>query len=287
MDWPKIKNILILVLIIVNVMLGSVIVQDQLRFEREQEANLKDVLSLFEAKGVALETEDLDDFPRQVSSIYVEFFSFTEQDISQFLNGDYGSDGEWYYYGDEVARVQDMSFIWGKKTNLSRVLQDSVAHLKWFERVTDVDRLDILKTDAEAFMTAHNVQIHSTMMSARSLGDYTVVSFREMHDDMVLEESQTVVWFYKDEVVGFKRSWPVKNSTTGSMKYGIITVDRALYSALQNFKSGDVVVDVSIVYKLNDQNLMVSDLISGEALPYYRIELSTGECYYVQAVTTP
>ena len=68
------------------------------------------------------------------------------------------------------------------------------------------------------------------------------------------------------------------------VKYDIISIDRILYTLLPKLQAGDTIESVSVIYKLNDESLLVSDLVLGEALPYYRIVLKSGEAYHMRAV---
>ena len=64
----------------------------------------------------------------------------------------------------------------------------------------------------------------------------------------------------------------------------IISLDRVLYSLLPKLTVGIPIKDISIVYKLNDDSLLVSDLIEGEALPYYQVTMGDGVIFHLRAI---
>lgn len=285
MDWPNIKTIIIILLVVTNLMLVFIVVEDWQLFHAENESNLGDVISLYERSEikVAVDIKALE-IPRSVYSVELEFKSIPADMVQQFLGPGYVYNGEAYLNNDEIAFYEEMEFVWAKETHEGRVLQDSEQNLRWFQNVENTSEAMAVIED---FINYKDIDLVYDSMDVRQLGDYYIAIFKKQANNHILEEHKTVFWMYADQVVGYKLSWPVNINSTEVTKYDIIQLESALYIAIGNFESGDYIEDIGLVYKLNDQRFQVSNLVSGEALPFYRFRTSKGEVAYVQAVGEP
>ncbi|MCD4713480.1 MAG: hypothetical protein K8R73_09390 [Clostridiales bacterium] len=286
MDWPKIKNILIVLLIATNLMLGFIIIEDRALYRQANASNLQDILELYEVNGITLMKDDFD-FPDVIASIQLDFERIPETMVGELLGPGFFYDGDKYTIDDEVVDLDEMEILWSKLTHYSRVSKDNEQNLRWFEIISDPEILNETFEIIDAFEKANMMDYDFEKIEVKELGNYRIVTMRHMRNDLAIEESKVVFWIHDEEVVGFKLSWPVNIGDVDTTNYDIISVDRALYSVMVNFKVGDSIQDITLVYKLNDQSFQVSDLISGEALPYYRFMTDQGKIYYVQAVETP
>lgn len=286
MDWPKIKNILIVLLIATNLMLGFIIIEDKELYRQANASNLQDILTLYKENDITLVHEAFD-FPDVISSIQLDFEQIPETMVSELLGPGFMFDGEKYSIKDEIVIFDEMEILWSKQTHYRRVSNDDEQNLRWFETVENPDVLNETFEIIKTFKNANNLDLEFEKTEVKALGNYQIVTMRHMRNDLVIEESKVVYWIHYGEVVGFKQSWPVNIGSAEATNYDIISVDRALYSVMVNFKAGDSIQNITLVYKLNDQSFQVSDLISGEALPYYRFMTNQGKIYYVQAVETP
>ncbi len=286
MDWPKIKNILIVLLIATNLMLGFILIEDRALYRQENASNLQDILELYEENGITLKQDEFD-FPDVIASIQLDFERIPESMVGELLGPGFLYDGDKYTFEDELVHLDEMEILWSKQTHYSRVSSDDEQNLRWFEIVSDPELLNETFEIINAFKMTNNMDYDFDKIEVKGLGNYQIVTMRHMRNDIAIEESKVVYWIHNEEVVGFKLSWPVNIGAADATNYDIISVDRALYSVMVNFKAGDNIQDITLVYKLNDQSFQVSDLISGEALPYYRFMTDQGKIYYVQAVETP
>ena len=80
MDWPRIKSILIIVLLITNIMLGYTYIREQQRFEDEEKNNIEGVVKLFENKGVAINPENMT-FPKSIKSVNVDYETYAQSNV--------------------------------------------------------------------------------------------------------------------------------------------------------------------------------------------------------------
>ena len=283
MDWPKIKSILIIVLLITNIMLGYTYIKEQQRFEDTEKNNIEGVIKLFENKGVLIQSKKLM-FPNSIKSVNVDFETYSQSNVDALLGNDYTFDGERYISGDRFVVLGETHILYAYDVHQSRIVQDELPSLARFVEVTDKEVVKSLNLKVDSFLTKGGYALNYEALQVFKLGDYTLVKLLQYYDGYLFEESQTLIWLYDDEIVGFKRENTINISSTPGSKYDIISIDRILYTLLPKLQTGDVIESVSVIYKLNDESLLVSDLVLGEALPYYRIVLKSGEAYHVRAV---
>lgn len=282
MDWPKIKSILIIVLVVTNVMLGFTYYLNRLRFETDSKNNLDDVMKLYSSKNVGI-VETNFDFPSTMRSSNVEFLQINPSIIQNLLGAGFTFDGEQYSQGDKIVILDDSRIIYASEQHLNRVKVD--VH-RSMEMVEDALERSFLSDKVTKFIDVHGLDIQYDQIEVLAFGDYVVVKLIQSIEGFKLIESVTNFWLFKDEIVGFKRENPIKISTLQGSKYDIISLDRALYSVLPQIDSNETVQEISLVYKLNDESLLVENLIQGEALPYYQIALKSGVKYHVRAIQT-
>lgn len=284
MDWPKIKTYLIVLLIATNLLLAFVIIQDLLLFKPLHESNMEDMLSYLKSQQISVELDDLT-FPRQIQAVYLDFLPLTEDKIGAYLGENYDMDEEGFFYNtSHVVAHSDHVIIWAEFAHLNRIIHDSESNLLTFEPVEDIELREKFESQTLEFLKNEPHDIEYYISKVLELGSYNVVFLRQAYQGITVEESKALVWFYDDEIVGFKQSWPANISANAYASYDILSIERALFLTFHQFKPNDSIIDVSIVYKLNDQSLLVSDLISGEALPFFRFQMQSGAIYYVQAV---
>lgn len=285
MDWPKIKTILIIVLVITNLTLGFTYYMDQLRFETESKDNLEEVIKLYALNDIDVRATDLE-FPKSLKSINIEFQSIEMSYVQNFLGAGFSYDGEQYTLLDKIIVFDETKVIYATEQHFNRVKVDLSNSNRNLKVVNDPLEVSFLTDKITKFTKEHDFEMTYDEIEIFKVGDYQVVKLNQMYDGYKLIESNTSFWLYQDEVVGFKRQSPIKISTLQGSKYDIISLDRALYSVLPKIENHDAILEIELVYKLNDDSLLVTDLIQGEALPYYEVVLKSGESFHIRAVQT-
>jgi len=283
MDWPKIKTILIVVLLVTNLMLGYTYFKEQQRFEEENKNNLEDVITLFKNKGVEVKATKLK-FPDTIKSVNISFETFDMTKVDALLGSEYTFDGEKYVSGKEFVIIGETLIVYAKTGHYGRISQDNLPSLTQFDTINNETVMKKFKNKSDDFLTKSGFRIDYDVIEGFQLGRYTLVKMFDLHEKYKFEESKTLIWFYDDEIVGFKKENDVNISTPPGSKYDIISIDRVLYGLLPKLKVGDIIENISVIYKLNDESLLVTNLVLGEALPYYRIVLESGEEYHIRAV---
>ncbi len=283
MDWPKIKSMLIVLLVVTNIILVFFVWQDSVTFDDYQGIQYEDVITFLGENNVKVDFGEAD-FPKSITQVQLEFIPFDDSLVHDFLGDHFVYDGQYYVSKAYVAKKNDNSFIWAHENHLTRVEQDHQQNLVHFEAISDANRMALITEKVNDFIK--DIESFETYRISEivSLAEYTVVHLKQYHLDYVIEESKATLWLYNDDLVGLKWNWPAKILETSLEKYDIISIDRALLYGMSMFESGDVIKHVSLVFKLNDPSLSIEDLISGVAMPYFKCVLQDGKTYYIQAV---
>jgi hypothetical protein len=274
MDWPKIKTILIFVLLVTNIVLGATYISDQQRYETEIRDNLQDVIKLYANKGIRITANPLE-FPRALRSVNIQFQSFDPSIITLLVGEGATFDGEKYSSAPFTVELDETKLVYADQAHYNRIIQDKYANVFQFKQIEiDDDRQRL----AQSFLDRIGLGQIYDEVTWREIGEYTLATYEQHYEGVTLIESAASLWIYNGEIVGFVAENQVNISDTVGAKYDIISVDRALYSLLPKMDQREEIEAIEIVYKLNDDNLLVT------AFPYYRIVLSSGMEYHIRAV---
>lgn len=284
MDWARIKTILIAVLLLTNAVLGFVIFRESNNFQRANEAKISNIIELYEAKGVKISQKNWK-FPRKIKSIEVEYDVYDTDKIKDIIGDDFEYDNEAYHSQNGSVLLSGTIIEFYKKEHRpdfdlfeqSHIINSGIP-------IPEGTANAFHKNVCEGYLKKLGFNQNHAYKHILRKGDYVFVVLQQTYGDHFLDDSTMVLIIYEDEVVGFKRKWLKIIESKYVQKYDIISVDRALYILMNAFAKGDVIEKITLGYKLNDSSLLVTNLVSGEALPYYKVTLESGKEYYVQAV---
>ena len=279
MDWSRIKTILIGVLLITNILLGITFYQSDVRFEQERLERLERVLALMNQKQIYLRGDDLT-FPSYLNAIEVSYENITSTILMQLLGEGYETTNNQYRKGLATVTQSEMGLFYEKYPTPSAVYDEILSG----RPIEDADNIAFLDKTITQFLSDYGFPSDYMIEEHYLRGSYQIVTASQIYRDYIMEDAKMTFIIVGDEVVSFRRIWLEINTDITPTKYDIITVDRALYVTLPKLRSGDIINDISISYKLNDSSSVVGNLISGEALPYYRIEVQDDNIYYIRAI---
>jgi regulatory protein YycI of two-component signal transduction system YycFG len=279
MDWSRIKTILIGVLLVTNILLGLTFYQRGVRFEQERQERLERVLALMNQKQIYLRGDDLT-FPSYLNSIEVSYESITESILIQLLGNEYETTNNQYRNGLATVTQSEMGLFYEKYPTPSAVYDDVMSGIP----IEDADNIALLDKTVTQFLSEYGFSSDYMIEEHFLRGSYQIVTASQIYRDYIMDDAKMTFVIVGDEVVSFRRIWLEINTDIIPTKYDIITLDRALYVTLPKLRSGDIINDISISYKLNDSSSVVGNLVSGEALPYYRIEVQDEDVYYIRAI---
>lgn len=264
MNWSKIKSILIGILLVTNVLLflnleASTTVETVRRME--------DIKLLYESKGVILDYPDIE-IPMRVNGRVAELNVITTEQEDKI-----------YDYFSTKEREYNFS------------VKDNMILCLWSE-IPDEEPVPAKKPDhSELYMQksrdlfSHiNIDFRPDYFEFYTISDILVVKvYQEVKHHIPEIESSVYLYFYDEEIVGLRLEKCLKLSSELGGSYAIISVTDALYKALTATKPGDVLTEMRIVYKLNDESLLASDLVRGEMFPYFELKFKDSPTLYIRA----
>lgn len=277
MDWPKIKNILLGLLILANVTLGVMLFIDYSNFYVDDHKQLNTVIQFYKDNDIRIQNT-LVDFPKKISSVIADFewYKVTNESLVT---------GELFDF-NQVKRLLGTNMKFQvKQRNLSFAKDSKMNRLVYNFGYTpgfrDLDVVQKLVGDVEkAIALTEDYEA----ISYNKYEGFIVVEAKQKVDLVLMEESRAYFWFKDGAFVGMKCVNPVKITENYEIMYDIMSLDVALYKNYHKIERKEPIVDISLVYKLNDTGLIGREIVKGEALPYYRIEMLSGKVYYFEAL---
>lgn len=277
MDWPKIKNILLLLLLVTNVVLGIMLFVDFSNYYVDTEKQLETVLDFYDENGLSVENRKLE-FPNVIQSVEVDFESYELNNQSIVENPFFSFNAMRLILGDAMKfQIKEDVFSAAVNGKLNRLVQNYY----YKPGFRDLEQVESWMQQAmkDLKMNAFYVPI-----SYNKYDGYYIVEAKQAVDEVAIDESEIFFWFKDSDLVGIKIKNPSKIEKYNTGMYDIIGLDLALYQGFHRIKEKESIVDIRLVYKLNDVNLISKEIVKGEALPYYRIELESGKRYYFEAL---
>lgn len=267
MDWKRIKTILIVILAVTDAVL---LINLGMFMPVDLSRNHNEIVKLYEVKGIRIEAEP-SVYPEYVSGVVAELspISATTEDRIQ----SYFENRNMEF--NLAAMESSLLFLW---TGIEK------GPLLPIERPVDANRY---LERCEAFFSYIDMGFVPKFIDFYSIGE--VVAARVYQGIRIgnLEipeiESELYVYFQSDDIVGVRIDKHLRLRTELGGRYGIISVDDALYKALGYAEIGDTMTGIRVVFKLNDNSLLATDLVRGEMFPYYELRFLNSEPIFVRA----
>lgn len=275
MDWKRIKTILIVILLFTDTVLFLNL--DSFR-KNDEERTYEEIARLYEVKGIqikAFETEDVE----QVGSVVAERMHISpemEEKIQKYFEG-----GDREY--NLAALDHSIRFMWTGIEQGPLFPDYALAERK--------EEAAVYLEKGKAFFQFIGADFRPQFADFYRIGNVTAAKFYQgiytgaaSFSAIPEIESEIYLFFEGTEIVGVQLEKYLKLRTELGGRYGIISVDDAMYKALEFARFGDTLVDIRLVYKLNDNSLLATDLVRGEMFPYYELRFEQSAPIYVRAV---
>ncbi len=277
MDWSRIKSILIVTFITINLILGYSLYGTSKTFEKEipvEEKVFNEVVSLLADKNISVAFE-MTSYKETVPSLTVDYETYNfEEEAAKFL-------GENYELMDGVA-------ISGDKA----VKVDNNTALKYFYTLPLDDRNDATNESAqliaEEFLNSYGYQYPENPWRINRQGEFITVTYKQFYEEYYLDETYMTLEIYDNQVVRFSRKWFQSVLKRDIIQY-VLPPSEALFKVIERAYNESVTYGATMViekmelgYRLDD-NILSSTLKSGDVFPYWRIAFSDGRIIYIQA----
>lgn len=271
MNWSKIKTILIMILVFTNILLLKTYLDN---LSGESNADYDDIVKLYAAKGVGISLSERE-FPEVLGGIAAELSAVPESAEAQIF--EYFDDTDMVF--NHTATDMSISSVWIDVP----AFEPSLVNISG-------DLADMYKNRADEFLQEMGFEINMRRFLFYELGEVLMMEAYQAVEQggfvVPLAEGSVRLYFDRsdgDKIVGITINKYLKINEGQSNSYAIISADEALFSALEKAPVGDELVGLSLVYKLNDESLLVTNLVRGEMLPYYELMFKRAGAVYVRA----
>ncbi len=271
MNWSRIKTILIMILIFTNILLLKIYLDN---LPQGNAKDYADILKLYAAKGVEI-TAERREFPKYVQGVAAELGTVpanVEEKLFEYFDS---TD----IVFNHVATSWSISSIWTEVPEIAPVMIEIGG-----------TEAESYSRRAEAFLKEIGFDIGVQRFLFYEVGDILLMECCQavVQDGVVvpLAEGSVKLYFDRkngDRIVGISINKYLKINAGQNRSYGIISADEALFGALEAAPAGDELVEISVVYKLNDESLLVTNLVRGEMMPYYELRFRRSAPIYVRA----
>lgn len=278
MDWARIKTILIVSFIMVNLILAYNIYQTRNTYDKAvpvEESVFNQVVELLASKNISIDFE-LDYYMEQVPSLTVSYESYAlEESAKTFLGDDY--------------EIMDGVAILGEKA----VKIENDTDLKYFYTLPLDEKNDCTEENAvkiaERFLARYGYESSEEPWRIDRQGEFMVVTYKQFYESYYLDETYMTLAIYDDEVVRFSRKW-FQTVLEQDVARDIVPPSQALFKVIERAYNETVTYGAPIViekmelgYRLDD-SILFSYIKSGDVFPYWRITFSDGRIIYIEAV---
>lgn len=276
MDWIKSKSILLIALLLTNVILFWNVLDSRHTFETKMDeevdawAKVKHIAAL---RGVSLTSDDIPNYVHSLRGVRLEYQAYDAETIAKQLLGVSN-----LALGKYINEAGDyMTLENGNKLMYARNIQ----------KVNKLEPLDASQAKIKADQFLNDIAFASGDMrfwDIKRSEAMTTVIYRQYSDTLFLDDAYMAVTFKGDQIMTFERKW---FNPPEHLEYSrtIIPPSKALFMALDQIpasKEGHIVKALELGYRL-DSSSLVSSVKAGEASPYWRVLLDTGEVYYIEA----
>ncbi|SET01379.1 Two-component signal transduction system YycFG, regulatory protein YycI [Natronincola peptidivorans] len=290
MDWSKAKNILIVAFIITNIFLIYHIQKDMFdkgELQLISDAYIENVETYLKDRGVKLDI----DIPREIvslPSLMVRYRAFEPKEIAE------------KFLGENYEALENNVFISGEKK------VESISNKKFIYRNFAKESINYPLDEKEAikisdrFLKQQDLLIEDLVLQQIYFGvieDYGEVPlyklvYNQNYKNMFLAESYIHVYIRHKEVVGVEAMLLEYEKTDGDRKRIIPATEALLRKMNDIIKESEgnhdiAITEMEIGYYFNteDINFTTWDTIeAGTAFPSWKIVLSNGKTFYVEAL---
>lgn len=283
MNWPRIKTILIYLLIFANLVLAG-----NYLFWRDERATLikdsvSDISRLYTVKGVEILT-NIGTFPARLPGKQIEQHRFSESYVNLILGDAPAKKGNIYSHADKSCKIQEYSLTISAPSDLLETIEDSKnLELKGPLDLSVSEQAKYLGL-AEKALEDSFIHIDYQEIDVYKYGEYSVIKLNQQFGSYIYEESKIFIWYKDSEFAGLYTENIAAYVGENTVTYDIISVNTALFKAIPKLESADSLLAVDIVYKLNDESQLAGEIVQGESLPYYKLQFIKSSPIYILAV---
>ncbi len=278
MDWSKIKTVLIVTFVIINLILGYSLYISTTAYTKElpvEQEVFDEVAALLAERNISVDVT-MESYKEYMPSVTVSYETYQlEEDAKKFLDEGYEVLDGFAILGEEAVKVENDT------------------SLKYYYTVPLDEENNATEGSAKevavAFLRKYGYDIPETPWRVDQQGEFLVVTYKQFYDGFFLDETYMTLEIYDDQVVRFSRKW-FQSVLERDINKEIIPPSEALFKVIERaynetitYGETMVIEKMELGYRLDD-NILFSYIKSGDVFPYWRITFSDGRIIYIEAV---
>ena len=278
MDWSKIKTVLIVTFVIINLILGYSLYTSTTAYTRElpvEQEVFDEVAALLAERNISVDVT-MESYKEYMPSVTVSYETYQlEEDAKKFLDEGYEVIDGFAILGEEAVKVENDTSL---KYYYTVPLDEE-------NNATEASAKEV----AVAFLSKYGYDIPEAPWRVDQQGEFLVVTYKQFYDEFFLDETYMTLEIYDNEVVRFSRKW-FQSVLERDINKEIIPPSEALFKVIERaynetitYGETMVIEKMELGYRLDD-NILFSYIKSGDVFPYWRITFSDGRIIYIEAV---
>ena len=275
MDWRRVKTILIIALILINILLAYIIFENN-KTNKSTAIDRSLIVELFDQKNIKIE-EDLFDFNHNLSNISLKLQSYNISDYeNKFINQSLFEENENVRHEVKIEAGKALTF----RTYGGMLDPVSLSDDKILENAYEL--IDALGFSQEDLYLKSIGRTHQK----------SILIFGQKIKGYILRDSEMIIKYNNDNLLEFYRLWydvvdvQAQDFVFYEPEYALFEFLIQLDERIPNRKQALEVVDFDLVYQLSPDEVpnIENSVLEGEARIYYRVLTSDQEIFLIQGV---
>lgn len=275
MDWRRVKTILIMALIVINILLAYIIFENN-KIEKSTAIDRSLIIELFDQRNIMIE-EDLLELNPNLSNISLKLQTYSISDYeNKFINNSLFEENENVRHDVQIEGGKALSF-------------------KTYGGMLDPVNLSndvILENAYELIKSLGFSQEDLYLKSMGRTHEKSIITFGQKINGYILRDSEMIIKYNNDNLLEFYRLWydvvdvQAQDFIFYEPEYALFEFLTQVDERIPNRKQTLEVIDFDLVYQLSPDEVpnIENSVLEGEARIYYRVLTSDQEVFLIQGV---
>ena len=275
MDWRRVKTILIMALIVINILLAYIIFENN-KIEKSTAIDRSLIIELFDQRNIGID-ENLLDLNPNLSNISLKLQTYNISDYEKiFIKNSLFEENENVRHEVKIEGGKALSF-------------------KTYGGMLDPVNLSDDVILENAYELIKSLGFHQEDLYLKSMGrthEKSIITFGQKINGYILRDSEMIVKYNNDNLLEFYRLWydvvdiQAQDFIFYEPEYALFEFLTQVEERRPNRKQALDLVDFDLVYQLSPDEVpnIENSVLEGEARIYYRVLTSDQELYLIQGV---
>lgn len=275
MDWRRVKTILIMALIVINILLAYIIFENN-KIEKSTAIDRSLIIELFDQRNIGID-ENLLDLNPNLSNISLKLQTYNISDYEKiFIKNSLFEENENVRHEVKIEGGKALSF-------------------KTYGGMLDPVNLSDDVILENAYELIKSLGFHQEDLYLKSMGrthEKSIITFGQKINGYILRDSEMIIKYNNDNLLEFYRLWydvvdiQAQDFIFYEPEYALFEFLTQVEERRPNRKQALDLVDFDLVYQLSPDEVpnIENSVLEGEARIYYRVLTSDQELYLIQGV---